>query len=307
MPEGSFIREFNDAMIKNPVGSYTVVETAYGYHVLFVVGKTAPVKKVLAAMINVPIEASNETDKAVYAEATRFNSECKSIEAMDSIARKYGQFMRSAQGIDIMSANLQGLSGAREIVRWAYNKKTEKGSMAPQIFSLDGNAYVVAALKDVNEKGYMSLEQAKNLPAVTYAVTRDKKAQVLKEKLALAAEGTGNLYAVYQKIHAEDTNVVYDTVADLTFNSRVYGQGAMEQEVVGAVFGMKQAAVSAPIQGFSGVYMINVLNAQKAEVEGMLYPVKMSMEQNFQQSLQQGVSAALQKLAEIEDNRSFYY
>ncbi len=307
MPEGSFIKEFNDAMIKNPVGSYTVVETAYGYHVLFVVGKTAPVKKVLAALISVPIEASNETDKAVYAEATKFNSECKNIDAMDSIARKYGQFKRSAQGVDVMSANLQGLAGAREIVRWAYNKKTEKGSMSPQIFLLEGNAYVVAGLRDVNEKGYMSLEQAKSLPAVTYAVTRDKKAEVLKEKLAFAAKDAANLYAVYQKIHAEDTNVVYDTVSDLTFNSRVYGQGAMEQDVVGAVFGMKQAAISEPIKGFSGVYMINVLNAQKSNVEGMLFPIKMSMEQNFQQSLQQGVSAALQKLAEIEDNRSFYY
>ncbi len=130
---------------------------------------------------------------------------------------------------------------------------------------------------------------------------------MLKEKLAKYTEGTGNLYALYQKIYVEDTNVVYDTVSDLTFFSRSYGQSGMEQNIVGAVFGLRESNISAPIQGFSGVYMINMLSTHKADVEGMLFPVKMNMEQSFQQSLQQGVSTALQKLAEIDDNRSFYY
>jgi hypothetical protein len=307
MLEGTFIKAFNDAMLKGAVGSYTVVETPYGYHILHVAGKTAPVKKVLAALISVPIEASNETDKAVYAEASKFNAECKNTGMMDSLARKYGQFKRSAPGTDIMASSLAGLSQAREIVRWAYNEKTKVGDMAPQIFSIDNSVYVIAALKDISKKGYMSIEQAQQLPAVTYAVTRDKKAELLKDKLNKYAAGASDLYSVYQKIYAEDTLVSYDTVYGLTFNSRVYGQGGMESDIVGSVFGLRTAAISKAIKGFSGVYLLNVSSDEKADPEGMVYPFKMQLEQGFQQGLQQSVSAALQKLADIDDNRWFYY
>ncbi|MDR2556254.1 MAG: SurA N-terminal domain-containing protein [Bacteroidales bacterium] len=307
MPDGAFIKAFNDAMIKGAVGSYTVVETPYGYHILNVAGKTSPVKKVLAALISVPIEASNETDKAVYAEASKFNAECKSVGMMDSLARKYGQFKRSAPGTDIMASSLAGLQQTREIVRWAYNEKTKAGDMASQIFLIDNNVYVIAGLKDINQKGYMSIEQAQQLPAVTYAVTRDKKAELLKEKLNKYAAGAADLYSVYQKIQVEDTLVSYDTVYGLTFNSRVYGQGNMESEVIGTVFGLHPEKVSKAIQGFSGVYLLNVSSSEKANPEGLIYPIKMQLEQGFQQGLQQSVGTALQKLADIDDNRWFYY
>jgi peptidyl-prolyl cis-trans isomerase D len=307
MKEGSFIKAFNDAILKGAVGSYTVVETPYGYHILYVAGKTAAVKKVLAAVLSVPIEASNETDKAVYAEASKFNAECKNIGMMDTLARKYGQFKRSAPNVNIMASSLAGISQAREIVRWAYNESTKKGQMSPQIFSVNNNSYVVAALRDVNEKGYMSLEQARNLPAVTYAVTRDKKAQILKEKLLKYSTGATDLYSVYQKIHAEDTNALYDTVPALPFSSGAYGRSSMETDVVGALFGLNPSTISNPIKGFSGVYLLNVSSAERVDVEGMVYPVKMQMEQAFQQSLQQNVSTALQKIANIDDNRWFYY
>jgi peptidyl-prolyl cis-trans isomerase D len=308
MPEGAFIKAFNDAMLRGATGSYTVVETPYGYHVLYVAGKTSPVKKVLAALVSVPIEATNKTDKAVYAEASKFNAECKSIDMMDSLARKYGQFKRSASETPLMASSLAGLQQAREIVRWAYNKQTKAGNMASQIFSIDNDVYVVAALRDINKKGYMSLEQAKQLPAVTYAVVRDKKAELLKEKLNKYAESASNLYSVYQKIYAEDSaSVSYDTVYGLTFNSRVYGQGSMENDVIGSVFGLRSMAISKAINGFSGVYLVNVLSIEKADPESMIYPFKMQLEQRFQQGLQQNVGAALQKLADIDDNRWFYY
>ncbi|MDR0763839.1 MAG: SurA N-terminal domain-containing protein [Bacteroidales bacterium] len=307
MREGTFIKAFNDAMLKGAVGSYTVVETPYGYHILYIAGKTTPVKKVLAAVISVPIEASNETDKAVYAEASKFNAECKEAGMMDSLARKHGQFKRSAPGTDIMASSLAGLQQAREIIRWAYNEKTKAGDMASQIFSIDNNVYVIAALKEINKKGYMPIEQAKQLPAVTYAVTRNKKAELLKEKLNKYAAGETNLYSVYQKIYAEDTLVSYDTVYNLTFNSRMYGQGSMENDVIGSVFGLRTDKISKAIQGFSGVYLLNVSSSETANPESMIYPIKMQLEQGFMQGLQQNVGTALQKLADIDDNRWFYY
>ncbi|MDR0619542.1 MAG: peptidylprolyl isomerase [Bacteroidales bacterium] len=308
MPEGTFIKAFNDAMLKGAAGSYTVVETPYGYHVIYVAGKTSPVKKVLAALVSVPIEASNETDKAVYAEASKFNAECKSVGMMDSLAGKYGQFKRSAPGTSIMASSLSGLQQAREIVRWAYDKQTKAGSMAPQIFSIDNDVYVVAALKEISKKGYMPLEQAKQMPAVTYAVVRDKKAELLKDKLDKYVDGAANLYSVYQKIYAEDsTSVSYDTAYQLTFNSRIYGQGSMEDNVIGSVFGLRPMTISKAIKGFNGVYLVNVLSSEKSNPEGVIYPVKMQMEQGFQQGLQQNAGSALQKLADIEDNRRFYY
>ena len=128
------------------------------------------------------------------------------------------------------------------------------------------------------------------------------------DKLNKYVDGAANLYSVYQKIYAEDsTSVSYDTAYRLTFNSRIYGQGSMEDNVIGSVFGLRPMTISKAIKGFNGVYLVNVLSSEKSNPEGMIYPVKMQMEQGFQQGLQQNAGSALQKLANIEDNRWFYY
>ncbi|MDE5736283.1 MAG: SDR family NAD(P)-dependent oxidoreductase, partial [Bacteroidales bacterium] len=151
--DGTFVKPFNQALIDGRVGDITVVETAFGFHVLRIIDKTAPVKKVLACVISMPVEPSIETAKDVYAQASRFLSQCKSGADFDSVARQNGMRVRTATRVDELADQMPGLNNAREIVRWAYNKDNNPGDVAQEVFEME-NRYVVATLKKRHKEGY---------------------------------------------------------------------------------------------------------------------------------------------------------
>ncbi|MEG2337384.1 MAG: peptidylprolyl isomerase, partial [Bacteroidales bacterium] len=249
--EGFFIKPFNDAILKGNVGSVSVIESQNGYHILYVTGKTAPVKKVLAAVICVPIEPSAQTTKAVYTSANRFAAENRSLSEFNAAIQKQGLQKRSSEYTEELTSALPGLNSARDLVRWAFKKETKVGTVAKEIFEYE-NKYVIAVLREIREDGYMSLASIKKNPQVEYVVRRDKKAEQLIKQI----EGMGKITSLEALATKEKT--VVDSANAVGFMAYGFGNKGYEPELVGRMFGMKVNQISKPLQGNAGVFVIQM-------------------------------------------------
>ncbi|MDE6494259.1 MAG: SurA N-terminal domain-containing protein [Bacteroidales bacterium] len=295
--DGSFVGYLNNAILRTPAGQATVVEAPNGFHVLYIAEKTKPVKKVLAALINVPIEPSAATTKNVYTRANQLLGQCNGkLSRLDSAARNMGLQVRQAS-VTELETNLPGAVRSREVIRWAFNKDAKEGSVANQVFESE-NRYMIAGLRSVNEKEYMPLDRAMEIPQVEQMVRMDKKYREAARKMDAAS---------LEEL-ARSLNLSIDTATGLRMNAYPMVGGAYEPKVLGQICGLEKDVLSQPIQGNAGIYRVMVYNmlsapASTAQIDRMIQ----SSTAQYIQNASSTVNSALEKAAKIEDNRQFYF
>ena len=202
--------------------------------------------------------------------------------------------MRSAR-IGLMSESLAGVSGAREIVRWAFNKETQLGAVTDQVYECDGN-YVIAVLKDVFKKGYATFDQVR--PMIEQDVRREKKAELLMARAEEAVKAAKDINSIAVKL-----NVAVDTLDSVAFNG-YFGKFGMEPKVLSVIAATK-SGLTHPIKGASAIYTVQVDN--KAKVDGPdSNLVRAQMEQGYRNKVRQ-ITEVLRMKANIEDNRNEHF
>lgn len=283
-------------MLKN--NDIRIVETALGYHVMMVTDKTNPEKKVQLAIAKKAIEASEKTVQDIYSLANKFASENENTTKFNESVVKQGLSKRSADNIKAMEYTIPGVKDGREIVRWAYDEKTEK-NMVSQVFDVDGK-YIVATLKDVKPEGFATLDQVK--PLIESLVKRDKKADQLIEKLKSATAKSTNPSDIAMQFQS-----VVDTVATFNFGAfNLYNYGP-EQDVIGAISVMKPGQVSKPLKGNMGVYVVYYDQFTPATPTADYKMISMQFANMFAQRVSSETFNALQKNIKIKDYRVKYY
>ncbi|MDR0438205.1 MAG: peptidylprolyl isomerase [Bacteroidales bacterium] len=298
--DGQMVRPFNEAVVKGNVGDIVVVETAFGFHVVEITGKTKPIQKVMVAFVYVPIEPSAQTNKAVYTEVNHFFAQSQNLESFLAAAKEANLRVRSAEDVTEMDMTLPGLQNARDIVRWAYDRRTRTGQVSPEIHEYE-NKYVVAALRQIRDKGYPALAEIMDIPEVQHAVRNERKAEILIEKMNGAFK-TNRTIAALESINAE-----VETIDHLNFHAYGFGSRGFEPEVVGTIFGTKENRVSNPIQGRSGVFVVEPTNFTPAEPLNDVSVIRMQMQMMFQRGIIEAIRAAKEERAKIVDNRAFYF
>jgi peptidyl-prolyl cis-trans isomerase D len=291
----------NEKVMETPVDGFFMMEhpQKYGYMIVRVTGKTTPQKKVRVAVITKNIEASEQTEKSIYNVANMFAGQNRNHAAMIAAAQEQNLQVHS-DNVTRMSPTVQGVTNGREIVRWAFGDKIEKGAVADQIFNTD-NAFVVCALKDVFKKGYATLEQARQF--MEQPVKLEKKGTVALAKADKAYKASKDINTV-----ATTLGTTVDTVADVTFNGYYFGKFGMEPkaQAVVAMNAMKNnKQLIAPVKGASGVYVIQIDNITKSG-NGDPSGIQADMQQNMMQK-SQGVLQALRVKANIEDHRDKFF
>lgn len=296
--EGSLIGFLNQAALSTPSGKATVVEAPNGFHLLYISQKTQAVKKVLAAVIQIPVEPSTETVKAVYTQANQLLGACQGkTAALDSSAKKSGFRVRQAS-VTEMDNSLPGVNQAREVVRWAFNKDSKAGNIADQVFEME-NRYVIAGLRSINEDDYMSLQRAMEMPQVENMVKQDKKSKQMIEQMNSASD-------INQL--AQSLNLRIDTVMGISMASYPMIGNSYEPKVVGTLCGLEKGNLSAPIKGNMGVYRAIVDGNNHIETpESQIRQIAGQLQMQFMQNASNTVVTALEKAANIEDNRGFYF
>ena len=167
--DGEMVYPFNQAAIMGEVGDITLIETAFGYHIIHVTGISEPRTKVRVAQIEVPIEYSSDTYDEYYAVAARFAGENNTREKFDQAVIDQGLDKREASYLREMQLNLPTFENTRQIIRWAYMDDREVGDVST-LFDIGGKL-IVAVYTGSREKG-----------AVPYDIMKDRLVNNLKNQ-----------------------------------------------------------------------------------------------------------------------------
>lgn len=290
---------FYDSCLTMKKGEMKVILSNLGYHVIYYTDNTQPVKKVKVATITREIKPGSQTYNNYFTQASEFAGQNRTKDAFNQAVAAKGLNKRTAQFIQKMNFTLPGLESSREIIRWAFDEKTEKDAVSEQVFDAQGK-YVVALLVDRREKGIATLEQVKTY--IEPLVKRDKKAEQLMAKVTTAVGTSKDLYALATKFNSK-----VDTVSMLTFSSNNLPQYGPEPEVVGTLFSFKPNVLSGPVKGNMAVYLIQMDRILEPPATSNYNMMKSQMAAFFSQRIQRDVFEALKAETEIMDNRIFYY
>jgi peptidyl-prolyl cis-trans isomerase D len=295
--DGAMVTEFNEAVLKGSIGDITKVETQFGYHIIKVAGKKDPSTKIKVASVDFLMEPGTKTIEALYNEASSFAAANNTFEKFEKAVKDKGLNLRTADRLSQNDNTVPGLKMGREIVRWAFNEETEKGDVS-NVFDIEGT-YVVAALKNKVEKGYVPLEVLKE--PIKPLVIREKKAEFLMKKV-------NNQFAKLKDVNAliqEFPNIRIDTV-DVSFASANIPNYGHEAKLTGQIFAAKKGQLAGPVQGEQGVYVFILDEMTEAPATTDFTNQKKQMEMYFQGRAGM-LSNILQEKADVKDNRLLFY
>lgn len=303
--EADMVPEFSNFCATKPIGTVGTVKTQYGIHIIEVLERDAARFPMLAA-IQRTFTASQETidkkDSEVYDMLYKLEEKISKIEdskakldMFDTIVQKAGYFARP---LNIMSDNprLYGFTTSfaeDKILRLAFDPAAKVGDLTTAPIK-DKDRYVIAMVSSIREKGVPNFEDVEKI--MRRDILDEKKAlkltnQLMKDKTLDAKAKRGN------------TSVLK---AEVTFaNPQITGAG-FEPEVIGALFsGLKDGQKTLPLKGKLGVYVVRVDKTVKAPSASNYNVEKDQLLAGLRGSLQNQVSSALKKNAEVIDNRRF--
>lgn len=286
--KGQMTGKFNDFVFGNPIGKIGLVETEFGYHIINVTDKQDGVR---LATIARRIEASEATTDKVYNKAVTFEMEANEKD-FATVAKASGLTVAPNVKLNAMDENIGGVQNQRQIVKWAFDKKTKVGDVKRYEVPNVGN--VIVKLVKVNKEGLMAIDQAR--PMIENRLKKEKKVELIKAKL----KGT-TLDAI-----AKSAGVTVQNAMDLTIENAVLPGFGQEQRAVATAFALAPNKVSAPIEGASAVFVVMQKSVVKAPAITDYSPYLATL--NGQNASAPGrVITALKENADIEDNRPVFY
>jgi len=249
---------------------------------------------VQVAIIEIAIDASEETANEIYAQASEMASATDAV-SFEAMADERNIALTAATVKDT-DRTIAGIGEARNLVFWAYNEDTNVNMVKLD----DQNSRIVLMmLTDVSPEGTQDLEEVS--AQIEIAVKKEKSGE------ALIAEFNSNISSAKTIDEVATTmSLTTEQVNTMAFSSNAI-PGGFEPNVVGAFYGMEKGQLSKPVLGNNGVYVVYTddfiasaapkdLTAIKKQLEGQLQP-----RANFE------ATNALKELADIEDNRAKFY
>jgi peptidyl-prolyl cis-trans isomerase D len=242
------------------------------------------------------IEPSSETYQKTYIEASKFASENASVAAFNkAIADK--KLDKKVASLNENDLGIAGLESSRQLVRAAF--AVEPGTICMNnenspIFEF-GNRFVIAAVAGATEAGPSSFEDAR--PRVELAVRKNKKAEMLSEKM----KGASDLSSLASKLSTE-----VKEATGINFTSYSVPNLGFEPAVVGAVCSLPEGKTSSPIVGNNGVYVAKVTSVTTG-TDNNLKAEKQRLAQTLSYQAGPQIFDALKQKAEIVDKRSKFY
>ena len=290
--EGRMVPEFNDACFSGRRGELQIVATQFGIHLLEVTKKSKSTKKVKIAFIDRNVVPSNETYKEILTQAGNFAAENNNSEQFNQSSMDNNLSKRIADNLLESTRTISGLENPREMIRWAFEAEIGEVSDVMEF----GNRYVVATLTQIKEEGMQELEEVR--ASVELIVRNEKRAEMLINQLT----GETDLNNI-----SSDYGVDVKTAEGITFNNNNIAGLGENSAFVGAAFATQEGSTSLPFAGSNAVYVLQVDNVITAPPNSDNSSLSQLSKINLQNRANIEVYQALEKLAEVEDNRSNFY
>ena len=309
---GQMVQQFNDYIFyEGEVGEYKIVGTQFGLHLIEVTRKytSSNTTGYQVAYIQESIIPSQETEKAVLRDASKFAASLKNLEDLQAKAKKEGYEVQTttigAKQNDYRLIGIGNGQAARDIIKWGYD--ANKGDASREVYTFENagedlyiDKYAVVGLQSVAAAGLASLDdEAIRLEAET-AIKNRKKAELIKAKIkkekSLDAIATAN-------------NSQVQTASQVSFGTtNVPGMG-QEPKVVGKIFhsATKINEVSAPIAGNTAVYVIEVTFKPEPTTPTDLPSAKQQASNALKGEVRSRLYQSLLEQSEVEDYRYRFF
>ena len=294
------VPEFEEVAFSGEINKLNIANTRFGFHLIKTIKKGKETNEVRLAILARKVEPGTETYQKIYSEVSKFASENQTAEAFSKavVAQKLDKKMASLKEND---REVHGLETSRQLVKAAFSAENGKvlvNNENSSIFEF-GNKFVIGILTGATEEGNSTFEEAK--VRVDMVVRKEKKAQMLAEKLKNAAAGQSDLSGVASKLSTE----VKDA-AGINFNSFSIPAIGTEPAVIGTVSFLPEGKISVPIEGNNGVYLAKVTSVSKSDDKNVKGEKK-RLEQSLDYRASSQVFESLKKVAEITDRRAKFY
>ena len=279
---GMMTPAFEQFCFERRTGSFDIVETEFGFHLVEVTGQKGSRPALRLAEIVRRIDVSPETEQKIYAQASALAKAIQEGKEPQEAAAQLGVAMLPARNVTATDVSVMGLTDGREVVRWMFNEDREVGEVS--VVNNNYKSYSVVYVSGAFEEGYKPLDAVKDdLKAL--ALNR-AKVRVLAERMA-------------------KTKQLNWTPANVTLASPFLVSGR-EPKVVGMAAGSKVGTQSEVIEGSNGVYRFKVVNTFDSAPS--LTAADMAAENNrLAGNAQRMLLQSLLGSAKVTDNRGLFY
>ena len=270
-------------------GTTFTVASGMGEQTFKIADKSKATPKVKLAVLSRKVTASSKTYGTLYNEAKQFIVAHNNTDSLHHAAVAQELNLTPVYSLTENSDKINDLKNSRAIVRWAFEAKAGQVS---DVFEC-GDQFVVAAIKEINDGEYRSFEAVR--PELFFTALNDKKAEYIINQL----NGVATLEAAADVLGAE-----IKSAEGVSLASYRLGAAGMEPAVVGAALALEANAVSAPVKGNNGVYMISVTEKHVAEgeLDAALEIQQMNMRTAY--SLPYQAVSLMEQEADVVDNRA---
>ena len=308
------VKEFNDFSFEGKTGEKKIVKTLFGYHLIEILDQKNFQPHYKVAYFAKNIIASDETERAVLEDASKFVAESRDLKTFnDNITKSNGRVQKfeatniGPNDISIQDIDQRLTAGAygqvvpcRTLVREIY--KADEGDVLKQERIGDaqmGYKYVVAVVTDVLKEGTQPAYVAR--PMVEGILRNKKKAEQIKQKIGKVSTLEAAASALQDSIVTADSLRITGTIGKIT-----------DAKVLGAIFNQanKGKVISEPIAGRDAVFVVRVDDLSTTSVAVM--DIQMQKDQMRQrakqmQSFYSSPVKLLKDKASIKDNRRNFY
>jgi len=244
--------KFESFCFEKPIGSFEIVETENGLHIVQLLGREIREFQ-LIAICDTKVTASKATSDSIYdAIGSPLYYSIKE-NGYETAIEEAGLISMEAKNVRIDYPQMGNLPKSMSILKWAFNSKVGATMEAELI---EGNTkYVVAYLTEAIHEGDPEFESVKSM--MKPEVIKEKKAEFISNQLA----GSISLEDAATKTGGTPAQ------AELTLSMNAFPAiPGNNPGVVGEIFTLTQGELSDVIVGENGVYV--------ALVESKVVPVK---------------------------------
>ncbi|GAB4008537.1 peptidylprolyl isomerase [Spirosoma sp. KCTC 42546] len=276
-----------------------LVETEFGYHIIKV---TQPKTNVLyrIAAIGKTIAPSQTTRDEALRKADQFASDVHSKEEFDAkVKEDKSLVVATAERIPEGAAQINALSGSevRQIVRWAFNDKTDLNTVS-EPFEV-GDQYVIAVLTNKTEKDKVEVSDYRN--ELTAKVRNELKGEQIISKLGNAS---GTLESIAEKY---GSGALVELAEDINLATGFLRSAGVDPVALGKAFGLKPGKRSKPFIGEGGVLIMETASLTPAPAVADYTMYKTQIQQNNTSRVSFYINEAIKEAAKVEDRRSKFY